>query len=104
MRRCSHCARQFTPPPRYPGARLCLDCYRKREDALRDYDSLLSENARLRAEIRAGARQGEGAVAACPEKHVLAFLLRVAHPDHNPEDPDRANTALRWLIKLKNGA
>jgi hypothetical protein len=94
MKRCEHCGEWFAP--RYPKLKLCFSCFRKRERALAEYDSLLWELRLLRDE-NARLRTKAGAVPA----DMIGKLIRLCHPDKHGGSA-MANDVTRWLLEQRN--
>jgi len=98
-KKCSHCLTWFEA--KFPNAKLCLTCWKKRERAFAEYDDLCNEVdrligmvGRLRAELE--ARQPAGAIPPA----MLKRLIRLCHPDKHGNS-ETANEATRWLLEQR---
>lgn len=95
MNKCTHCGNWFTS--RYPNARLCLSCWKKREHAFAQWDGLQSYIRLLEAELET-ANEMETEPAIPPP--MLSKLIRLCHPDRHGNSP-MANEVTRWLLEQR---
>lgn len=92
--KCTHCGGWFSS--RYPNARLCLACWKKREHAFAQWDGLQAYVRTLEAELEAAFEP------AIPGE-MLAKLIRLCHPDRHSNSP-MSNEATKWLLEQRNEA
>jgi hypothetical protein len=104
MKHCDHCGELFRP--KFQNLKLCFTCYRKREQALAEYDHLQRELADLRAErdilIDALTTRPEPTSIAVP-RDLLPKLIRLCHPDKHA-NAAAANEVTRWLLEQRRAA
>lgn len=105
MKQCSHCGDWFAP--RFSNAKLCYPCWRKREQALAEYDDLQSELRLLRLENH-DLRQQLTATVAQPQPEgippdLIPKLIRLCHPDRHGGSAI-ANELTRWLLDQRRAA
>lgn len=96
MKKCNHCGQTFAP--RFPAAKLCTRCWRKREQALSEYDQMIQENARLADEIERLRRYPRG-LSRVPDD-LLPKLIRLCHPDRHGGSK-AANEVTSWLLEQR---
>ena len=111
---CSHCGSPFSA--KYDNVKLCWTCFRKRDQALAQYDDLLQEVGRLQAEkdmlseqldmmegtiqrLKAERDARHHASAPIP-KPMLQRLIRLSHPDKHAGS-ELANEVTRWLLQQR---
>lgn len=83
MKPCTHCGELFEP--KYPNMKLCLDCWKEREQAFELLDELRADLRRLESHGRAIP----------PDMHRVLILL--CHPDKHGDSP-AATKATQWLL------
>jgi hypothetical protein len=91
MKKCHHCGDWFRP--KFSTAKLCFPCWRKREQALAEYDSLQSEISLLKSMI-------ERRETSIPPE-VLNKLIRLCHPDRHGGSK-LANETTVWLLEQRS--
>jgi hypothetical protein len=94
---CVHCGGLFEP--KFPNAKLCYECFKKRERAFREYDDLLDELSALRDLVH---RFQVGHLE-LPDPDVLRFMIQKTHPDRHDQSPV-ATRAVVWLNRLREKA
>lgn len=92
MNKCHHCGDLFRP--KFSNAKLCFPCWRKREQALVEYDSLQSEISLLKSMVERRERK----TSIPPD--VLNKLIRLCHPDRH-DGSAMANEVTRWLLDAR---
>ena len=93
IKRCDHCRTLFDA--KFPSAKLCLDCWKKRERAFAEYDDLRAELARLDTEVRRLRHALHHQQGIPPE--MLKRLIGLCHPDrHGNSEPSTEVT--KWLL------
>lgn len=80
---CVHCGHRFVP--RYPSQRYCYpSCYRKRERALAEYDSLRDQVRALERALIAEQLRAVTPARDLPDDRTLRWMIQKLHPDkHN---------------------
>lgn len=110
VKTCSHCGDTFIP--RFPNARLCYLCWRRREDAFLLLDTLESDLADARRQLADVSDLADGLESALTEARqqltaargaadippdLYRVLLGLCHPDRHGNSP-AANRATAWLL------
>lgn len=96
-KKCDHCRTWFEA--RFPNAKLCFDCWKKRERAFAEYDDLTREVDVLIGEVhRLRSALAEKSQQIPPD--MLKRLIRLCHPDKHGNS-ETANAVTRWLLEQR---
>jgi hypothetical protein len=102
MKICNHCGDYFVP--KHANLKLCFDCYRKREQALAEYDDLKRELRTLRAENERLYDQLVPLVTQPKQtgipRELIPTMICLCHPDKHGGSK-AANDATRWLLEQR---
>lgn len=90
---CKHCGDLFNS--RFPNAKLCFNCWRKREEAFAQWDGL---NAYARSLER---KLMDAAAPPVIPADLLAKMIRLCHPDRHSNSA-ASNEVTRWLLEQRN--
>jgi hypothetical protein len=90
MKICIHCGASFSP--KYPNSKLCFPCWKKRERALEQYDSLRERVRELEQQTQAPASP--------LSREILTKLIRLCHPDRHGNST-MSNEVTRWLLEQR---
>ncbi len=102
LRQCERCGKAFVP--KYSYAKLCYDCWKRRQDAEKLLDEAEGEIDRLRqiaAEAEARAFMANRAEGIPPD--MLKVLLLLCHPDRHGNS-QASTKATQWLLQMRRSA
>ncbi len=95
---CQGCGRLFAP--RFPNAKLCLSCWKRRELAFDEVKRLQSENDTLRRLLTMTEQRARDAKPESLPSDMLKLLLLLAHPDKHGNSA-ASTKATTWLLQQR---
>lgn len=88
---CKRCGDLFKS--RFPNAKLCFNCWRKREEAFAQWDGLNAYARRLERKLM------ETTAPTIPAG-LLSKMIRLCHPDRHNNSAS-SNEVTRWLLEQR---
>jgi hypothetical protein len=96
---CTNCREPFTP--KFPNAKLCYACFRKRDRALEEYDDLHDKIARLEAKLaHVSLSSIHDKAIEVPDNDTLRYMIQKIHPDRSGGG-ELAEKGIQFLSQFK---